>query len=122
MTPGERAKCVIDEVIKLKPEIFRLIDAIESKREDLIIASLLSLLGHSGDIYLKCFADVLERLNIDWPKFGKCIIQTYVKQIPGVVIPLIQAIKSKNWAKVASIALKLVAQGIPGVIKCYKSS
>ncbi|MCQ2820094.1 MAG: hypothetical protein MJ252_22745 [archaeon] len=66
-------KCVVDNALPLKEDIFKLIDAIVAKDTGDIVAYVLKLSGEVSEIYLKCFENQLE-LAFDWKAFGKCII------------------------------------------------
>ena len=120
---ADLAKCIINGIFDLKPEIFELIDAIESKDKGLIFACLIKIAGKGAQIYIDCFKKNFGDFNLDWKKFGMCILSKIQYQhVPAYLKELVNAIKSKNWGKVAQLALSLIAKGVPVVIECYNSS
>lgn len=61
--------------LPLKPEIFKLLDAIEAKDTSEIAAYVLKLAGDLSDIYLKCFKHEQILTGINWKDFGKCLLE-----------------------------------------------
>ncbi|MCQ2817194.1 MAG: hypothetical protein MJ252_08015 [archaeon] len=93
----------IEELIEQK-DYFKIIET---------VVELVQVVKEAFDICLE-----LKGLNVDWKKFGQCILNGGGSSIPELAM-LVAYIVAQQWALVATTAISLIGKGIPLVVNCY---